>query len=65
MADAVPNQSPGAEPNRYRVIDPETAGVYIVVTARQQNDEEVQDIVARVIREEGRVARSRTRLILI
>jgi hypothetical protein len=65
MPDVASNPRPKAPRNRYRVIDPETAGVYLVVTAQPQSDGDVQDIVAGVIRDEGRVARGLTRLILI
>ncbi len=54
-------------PNRYRypVTDSETAGIYIVVSESPKTREELQDIVASVIQDEGRVGPQKVRLILL
>ena len=64
MPDVVSELS---SPNRHRypVTDSETKGVYIVVSELPKTPEEIERIVAGVIRDEGRVRAHKVRLILI
>jgi hypothetical protein len=53
------------EHHRYRVIDSETQGLYVIVSSTPKTRKEIDQIIAAVIKDEGRVSARKVRTILI
>ena len=69
LSDPMPESShaPADQPERHRyvVVDPETRGYYKVVSRAPRTEQEINELVAGVIRDEGRVKAGVTRTIFI
>jgi len=65
MPDEASNSPSDPHGYRYPLTDSETQGVYVVVSKSPKAREEIAQIVASVIRDQGRVGAHKVRMIII
>ena len=65
MLDDASNSPSNPHRHRYPVTDSETQGLYVVVSNSPKNRAEIEQIVASVIRDQGRVRTHKVRMIII
>jgi hypothetical protein len=61
----MPNVLPASDRCSYVISDPETQGVYDVRSKRPKSQAELDQLIASVIADEGRVRSGVTRIILV